>query len=83
VLTFEDGKLVKWSAEGFPGLVSFFDEQAKEAGKYGDRNWATFAELGIGLNPAIEQLSGNCLFEKKAVRTIHIAIGDNTVFGHV
>jgi leucyl aminopeptidase (aminopeptidase T) len=47
-----------------------------------DRNWNTFAELGIGLNPAITILTGNSLFDEKAKGTIHIALGDNHAFGH-
>jgi leucyl aminopeptidase (aminopeptidase T) len=47
----------------------------------GDDNWNTFAELGIGLNPKITDLTGNSLFDEKAIKTLHIAIGDNSVFG--
>ena len=81
ILTFEKGKLVTWSKTP-SDVTAFFDQQAQDAEKYGDRDWATFAELGIGLNPAIDQLTGNSLFDEKAAHTIHIAIGDNTVFGH-
>ncbi len=35
------------------------------------------AELGIGLNPALRP-RGNVLFDEKAARTAHIAVGDNT-----
>lgn len=35
------------------------------------------AELGIGLNPAFRP-RGHVLFEEKAARTAHVAIGDNT-----
>jgi leucyl aminopeptidase (aminopeptidase T) len=45
----------------------------EEAGTGAD----VIAELGIGLNPAIRP-RGNVLFDEKAARTAHVAIGDNT-----
>ena len=82
ILTFDEGKLIEWSETHRSSLSEFFDNQANEANRFGDRNWATFAELGIGLNPAISCLTGNGLFDEKAAHTIHIALGDNTIFGH-
>jgi hypothetical protein len=82
ILTFDEGKLVNWIEANKSALTEFFDKQQVEANKYGDQNWATFAELGIGLNPAITRLTGNGLFDEKAAHTIHVALGDNTIFGH-
>ncbi len=83
LLTFEQGKLVDWKCSS-PGSPSdrFFDERKQRSEAIHDRNWNTFAELGIGLNPAIAVLTGNPLFDEKAMGTIHIAIGDNHAFGH-
>jgi len=80
VLTFEKGKMT--GRTGSPGALEYFDKEERKAILRGDPNWATIAELGIGLNPAITNLTGNSLFDEKAIRTVHIAIGDNTGFGH-
>jgi hypothetical protein len=45
----------------------------EEAGEGAD----VIAELGIGLNPAFTP-RGHVLFDEKAARTAHVAIGDNT-----
>ena len=80
VLEFERGKLVgRHGADDSPGLAFFKREE--DWRRRGDDDWNTFAELGIGLNPAITHLTGNALFDEKAKQTIHIAIGDNSAFG--
>jgi len=84
VLEFVNGKLISWSAvnQGMSSpALEFFEEQKRAGAANGDDNWNTFAELGIGLNPQITQLTGNPLFDEKAIETVHIAIGDNAVFG--
>jgi len=50
-----------------------FRRLVEDAGKGAD----VIAELGIGLNPALRP-RGNVLFDEKAARTAHVAIGDNT-----
>jgi len=87
VLRFEYGKLVSWRAPeytnvaaGSPG-ISFLEQEKARAERNEDSNWNTFAELGIGLNPVITDLTGNSLFDEKAKQSIHIAIGDNSAFG--
>ncbi|MEM7819515.1 MAG: aminopeptidase [Candidatus Aenigmatarchaeota archaeon] len=40
-----------------------------------------FAELGIGLNPIINQIVGYLLTDEKIGGTIHVAIGNNKSFG--
>ena len=83
ILQFENGKLIKWTT-AYPGskAVDFFEKQQKQAEQRNDPNWNSFAELGIGLNPAVTVLTGNQLFDEKMLGTIHIAIGDNSIFGH-
>jgi hypothetical protein len=83
VLVFEQGRLTSW--HGTPPsspVVRFFEERKRHSEATRDRNWNVFAELGIGLNPAISVLTGNSLFDEKAKKTIHVAIGDNQAFGH-
>lgn len=50
-----------------------FRRLVEDAGKGAD----VIAELGIGLNPAFRP-RGHVLFDEKAARTAHVAIGDNT-----
>lgn len=82
ILTFEQGKLVRW--DGHPGSppFEFFERERAQAAQRGDREWNTFAELGIGLNPAVGHITGSQYFDEKALHTVHVAIGDNSVFGH-
>ena len=83
ILTFEQGKLVRREAAGRGSpACDFFDKEKTKADLQNDLNWNTIAELGIGLNPAIKDLTGNSLFDEKAQETVHIAIGNNTIFGH-
>lgn len=81
VLDFDKGRLVAWNAaERSPGL-EFLKREQERALARDDNNWSTFAELGIGLNPTVDRLTGNALFDEKALGTIHVAIGDNSNFG--
>ena len=83
VLTFDKGKMVNMKAvyKDSPALA-FFKKEKNKARRNGDQDWDTFAELGIGLNPAIKKLTGVPVFDEKLLGTIHIAIGDNSAFGH-
>ena len=81
ILEFRNGSLVHWYPETSP-VAEFLNSELISAKQRGDSHWNTFAELGIGLNPAVTRLTGNSLLDEKALGTIHIAIGDNTGFGH-
>jgi leucyl aminopeptidase (aminopeptidase T) len=81
VLKFEEGRLAQWSTQGSEAVDKFFLDLKRSSEERGDVNWKTFAELGIGLNPAIQTLTGNPLFDEKAAATLHVAVGDNTTFG--
>ena len=50
-----------------------FRRLVEDAGEGAD----VIAELGIGLNPSLRP-RGHVLFDEKAARTAHVAIGDNT-----
>ncbi|MBO4306497.1 MAG: aminopeptidase [Clostridia bacterium] len=41
----------------------------------------TVCELGLGMNPNIEELCGYTLLDEKATGTFHIAVGANNMFG--
>jgi hypothetical protein len=81
LLRFRGGRLISWEANPSPA-TRFLEKEQEKARRADDGNWNVFAELGVGLNPAIEKLTGNSLFDEKAGGTIHIAIGDNFGFGH-
>jgi hypothetical protein len=82
VLNFRQGKLISWKGNPSSPAIEFFSREQREAERRSDENWNTFAELGIGLNSAVTLLNGNSLFDEKAAGTIHVAIGDNSAFGH-
>lgn len=83
-LNFNKGKISSSSSSPNPKISGFLGEMEKSARQrnHNDNNWNNFAELGIGLNPAIKHLTGNSLFDEKMAGTLHVAIGDNFVFGH-
>ncbi len=81
ILFFRNGKM-SWENSAPSPASDFFLKEKERADSLRDEHWNTFAEFGIGLNPAIEYLTGNSLFDEKADGTIHIAVGDNSVFGH-
>jgi hypothetical protein len=39
------------------------------------------AELGIGVNEGLFELTGNALFDEKMSGTLHIAVGENAMYG--
>jgi hypothetical protein len=82
VLYFEKGELHHWEGEAGSPAVRFLEIEQAKAGLRGDPYWRCFAEFGVGLNPAITTLTGNSLMDEKAIRTVHVALGDNTCFGH-
>jgi hypothetical protein len=82
VLHFEKGRLADWQGKEDSPAVQFLRDEDKKAQARQDTNWRMFAEFGIGLNPAINELFGDSLLDEKAIHTIHIALGDNTCFGH-
>lgn len=68
-LRFEHGRVVEISGGRAAQMLR---ELVADAGTGAD----VIAELGIGLNPAVEP-RGNVLLDEKAARTAHVAIGNN------
>jgi hypothetical protein len=81
VLYFERGNLVDIEPADSPTAHWLRETQIQKAKAKGDRNWANLAEIGIGLNPAVDHLTGNMLFDEKMAGTAHIALGSNTFMG--
>jgi len=71
---FRRGKVVKYKIE--KGLKNFEDVIKNASGKK-----TTIAELGIGTNPKAKITGGMIIVDEKVRGTIHIAIGDNKLFG--
>lgn len=73
-LEFNQGKVIKFSAaKNEAKLMEFFD--SGEEGRY------VLGELGIGLNPWIKKLTGYQVYDTKQLGSIHLALGENKIFG--
>ncbi|MGD8397528.1 MAG: hypothetical protein PVG11_01590 [Anaerolineae bacterium] len=81
VLHFKWGRLAHIEPEGSPAARWLRETQIVPAQAAGDLNWSNLAEIGVGLNPGVEQLTGNMLADEKAGGTAHIALGSNTFMG--
>ena len=79
LLHFEAGRMVK--VTGTPEEEAAFDAILNYARSQSDANYNSLAELGIGVNPGIKELTGNALFDEKCYGTAHIAIGDSARYG--
>ena len=81
LLHFENGKMGDREVEGTPHLVESFRPFLDFARQRGDKYYDSLAELGIGVNTSIKELTGKALFDEKCYGTAHIAIGDNKRYG--
>lgn len=71
---FKRGKVVDYKIER--GLKNFEDVIRHASGKK-----TTIAELGIGTNPKAKVSGGMIIVDEKVKETIHIAIGQNKLYG--
>jgi leucyl aminopeptidase (aminopeptidase T) len=60
-----------------PEVAAEFETAAEEVGN----DAYNLAELGIGTNVAVTELSGSVLLDEKAGGTVHIAVGDDASIG--
>ena len=58
-----------------------FDALLEPGRRRNDPFFDCLAELGIGVNPGIPELTGNALFDEKCDGTVHIAVGDSVRYG--
>lgn len=79
LLHFQKGRLVR--VEGTPVEETAFNKILDFARGLGDSFYDSLAELGIGVNRGIKELTGNALFDEKCYGTAHIAIGDSSRYG--
>lgn len=81
VLHFAHGCLTRIEPDEGRAATWLRETQIARAQASGDGNWSNLAEIGLGMNPAVERLTGNMLFDEKAAGTAHIALGTNTFMG--
>lgn len=81
LLHFEKGYLRDDLIDGTPHALEKFRPLLDFAKERGDTYYNSLAELGIGVNTSIQELTGIALFDEKCYGTAHIAIGDNTRYG--
>jgi hypothetical protein len=79
LLYFEKGHMVR--VEGTPAEAAAFNAILDFARSHNDPFHSSLAELGIGVNRGIKELTGNALFDEKCYGTAHIAIGDSERYG--
>jgi hypothetical protein len=58
-----------------------FEALLVNARRRGGPNYSALAELGVGVNSGVTELTGSALFDEKCAGTAHIAIGDNERYG--
>ena len=80
-LSFEWGRLTRVTPADKPTARWLHESQIAKAQAAGDLNWSNLAEIGIGMNPAVDHLTGNMLIDEKAAGTAHIALGTNLFMG--
>jgi aminopeptidase len=83
ILFFRAGRLVLGESTFPDRPVSRRLEQHLSAHFHENSDHLLLCELGIGINPAIEELSGDEVWDEKAGGTAHIALGANSPFGGV
>lgn len=81
LLSFRDGRLIQMQPEDSPAARHLQKTQIDFAKSQADPNWSNLAEVGIGVNPVIRQLTGIPLVDEKKAGTIHIALGDSDSLG--
>ncbi len=81
VVHFEQGRVRRIEPERNPAVQWLEHTQFQRAKAQRDRNWGVLAEIGVGLNPGVENLTGNPLHDAKAAGTVHIGLGTNNFMG--
>lgn len=81
ILYFEKGRLTRIEPPDNSVAQWLNQTQVQKAREKKDHNWSNLAEIGIGVNPAVKQLTGNMLFDEKCAGTAHLAIGLNAFMG--
>ena len=81
VLTFREGRLVDMQPDDCPVARHLRETQIAYAERRGDANWSNLAEVGFGLNPAVQDLTGLGVIDEKKAHTVHVAMGHSAGLG--
>jgi leucyl aminopeptidase (aminopeptidase T) len=81
ILRFERGRMTRIEPADGPAARWLHQTQISRAQAAGDLEWSSLAEIGVGMNEAVQHLTGNMLLDEKASGTAHIALGSNTFMG--
>jgi leucyl aminopeptidase (aminopeptidase T) len=81
LLTFREGRLVDMQPEDSPAARHIQDTQFNWAERRGDTNWSNLAEVGFGLNPSVQDLTGHPVVDEKKAHTIHVGLGHSASLG--
>lgn len=81
VLYFEKGRLTRIEPQDNLTAQWLDQTQIQKAIEKKDLNWSNLAEIGIGVDPVVKQLTGNMLFDEKCAGTAHLALGLNAFMG--
>ena len=81
VLHFDQGRMTRIEPADGPAARWLHQTQISRAQAAGDLEWSSLAEIGVGMNEAVQHLTGNMLLDEKAAGTAHIALGSNTFMG--
>lgn len=77
ILTFHNGRLAEIKPD-CPAARHLRETQIAYAQRHGEDNWSNLAEIGFGLNPAVQELTGFGVVDGKKAHTLHIALGHST-----
>ncbi|MGE5602225.1 MAG: aminopeptidase [Nitrososphaerales archaeon] len=81
ILTFRDGRMVDLQPEDSAAARHLHESQIAYAVRRADGNWSNLAEVGFGLNPAVQDLTGLGIVDEKKAHTVHVAIGHSAGLG--
>lgn len=81
IINFEGGNVASFTPLNNSALNHLTKTQIDVAMQQADTCWNNLAEIGIGVNPGLSQLTGKMLLDEKCAGTAHIALGDNKFMG--
>jgi hypothetical protein len=81
VLSFRDGRLVDWQPRDVPVAKQLDQIAVQYAQENNDSCWDVLAEIGLGVNPKVKNVTGNALLDEKKFGSLHVALGDNMDMG--
>jgi hypothetical protein len=81
ILHFQEGRLIDWQPQDVPAAKLLEQSAFRFAQENSDPGWNVLAEIGLGVNPMVQEATGNALLDEKKYGTLHVAIGDNIDMG--